>query len=216
MYDADPRVPLFFVSYAHAAVGMGQQDPDRYVVEFFEELSMNVALLFGREAGNDPGFLDRWSLRGGRRWSRELLTAVGTCQVFIPLISMPLVQSDWCGREWDAFSRRTVVNRHTGGTDHETAVVPLLWSPVPNDRVPTVISDIQRFAPMGLPDTSVALNYGREGLYGLRMVGMEPAYKAIVWQLAKRVVEIVGTHRVEALRVNGPDELHNVFAEVRT
>lgn len=215
VYDLDPQAPLFFVSHSRATVGMGQQDPDRYVVDFFEELSMNVALLFGRDAGNDPGFMDKWSLHGGRRWTGELLTAVGTCQVFIPLISMPLVQSVWCGREWDGFSRRRVFNQQSGNPDHETAIVPLLWSPVPSHRVPAVVHEVQLFSPVGLPDSAVAVNYRREGLYGLRMLGMDSAYKAVIWQLAKRVVEIVGSHWVEPVKVDDPDDLQNVFAEVR-
>lgn len=216
VYDLDPQSPLFFLSHGRATVGMGQQDPDRYVVEFFEELSMNVALLFGREAGSDPGFMDKWSLHGGRRWTGELFAAVGTCQVFIPLISMPLMQSDWCGREWDAFSRRTVVNQQSGGVDHETAIVPLLWSPIQAHRVPAVVREVQLFSPKGLPDSAVAVNYQREGLYGLRMLGMDSAYRAVIWQLAKRVVEIVGSHWVQPSELKGPGELRNVFSEVRT
>lgn len=216
MYDLDPQSPLFFLSYGRSTVDLGQQDPDRYVVEFFEELSMNVALLFGREAGSDPGFMDRWSVQGGRRWSGELLAAVGTCQVFIPLISMPLVQSPWCGREWDAFSRRTVLNQRSGRADHETAIVPLRWSPVQPHRMPAVMRQVQLFSPEGLPDPAIAINYQREGLYGLRMLGLETAYKAVGWQLAKRVVEIVGSHSVPPMELKSPDELQNVFSEVRT
>ena len=80
------------------------------------------------------------------------------------------------------------------------------------DLAPWLATSGARCAPT---EPSVAVNYRREGLYGLRKLGLDSAYRAVVWQLARRVVDIVGSYRVEPLTVGGPEELHNAFAEVR-
>jgi hypothetical protein len=215
-YSLDPRAPLFFVSYGRTQASVRQRDPDLFALEFFEELSINVTLLFGRAAGQDSGFFDRVYLKGGRRWSPEMFGAAATCQVFVPLISMPLLQSEWCAREWYAFAQRPVLNRTLGRPDNETAIVPVLWSPVEDAALPEVLRAVQIFEPEGLPDPSVAVNYQREGLYGLRMLGMDDAYRAVVWRLALRVAGILRSHWVQPMEPLDEGRLHNAFTEVRT
>jgi hypothetical protein len=179
-------------------------------MRLFDELSDHVSELVGRPTGADPGFMDR-ALDGGERWTRELLTAAGTCQVFIPLISKPYVDSEWCGTEWDAFSRRRIVRRADGSTDHETGIVPVTWAPTDAESLPAVVRDIQRFSPGGMPDPDIAAQYQHEGVYGLLTMGLEAAYRAVVWRLAQRVVAIHRSHWVERRVPNGTHQLRNVF-----
>src|SRR5262249_44305869 len=131
-FPIDPRAPLFFLSYAHVTPPrhsqVGPHEGNRHAMRLFDELSDHVSGLVGRPTGANPGFIDR-AVDGGERWTWELLTAAGTCQVFIPLISKPYVDSEWCGTEWDAFSRRRIVRRADGSTDHETGIVPVTWAP---------------------------------------------------------------------------------------
>jgi hypothetical protein len=213
-FPIDPQAPLFFLSYArvmppkHSQVG--PHEGNRHAMRLFEELSDHVSELVGRSTGADPGFMDR-ALDGGERWTRELLTAAGTCQVFIPLISKSYVDSDWCGTEWDTFSRRRIVRRADGSTDHETGIVPVTWAPTDAESLPAVVRDIQRFSPGGMPDPDIAAQYQHEGVYGLLTMGLEAAYRAVVWRLAQRVVAIHRSHWVERRVPNGTHQLRNVF-----
>jgi hypothetical protein len=159
------RAPLFFISYSRAPVGRATGKPAEYVSRFFEDLSVHVSELVGPVTGVDAGFLDS-SIAGGERWSPELLQAAGTCQVFVPLVSSALLGSDWCGREWDAFSRRTIVPRHSSASPHETAIVPVTWSPTNGTALPRVLRDIQRFTPTAVPDPDIAVHYQRDGSMG--------------------------------------------------
>jgi hypothetical protein len=213
-FEVDPRAPLFFLSYARVRLAKNSptapQELNRNALQLFDDLSTHVSELIGRPAGADPGFIDR-SLGGGERWTPELFRAAGTCQVFIPLISAPLLNSEWCAMEWDAFSRRTVVSRADQRSDHETAIIPVTWSPTEATDLPAAVRDIQRFSPEGLPDPNITAQYQREGVYGLLTMGLDPAYRAVVWRLAQRVVTILRTHWVAPLVPASTDGLRNIF-----
>jgi hypothetical protein len=214
-FDVDPGAALFFVSYARAgqapSLSISDRDPDRYVVQFFEDLSIHVRELVGRPIGADPGFLDR-SMSGGVEWTAELLHAAGHCQVFIPLISASLLSSEWCALELRSFSRRLVINRATGSRDRDTAIVPVTWSPISEAMVPPMLRSIQVFSPPRLPDSIVA-RYQQEGIYGLRTLRDEDAYQAVVWRLAQRVVQLHRSHWVAPMEINKVDQLRNFFSE---
>lgn len=211
----DPRAPLFFLSYAHTPDGRrgpAALEPHTFVRRLFEDLSVHVGELVGRPAGADPGFMDL-SMSGGERWTTELLTAAGTCQVFVPLVSRSLLRSTWCGMEWHAFSRRKVVPREGRPSGHETGIVPVTWLATDPGPLPTVVGDIQRFSPTNLPDPQIVRQYQREGVYGLLTMQMENAYRAVVWRLAQRVVAVHRDYRVEPLIPPSAAELRNVFAK---
>jgi TIR domain len=197
--EVDSIAPVFFLSYAQAGWPQAGtvRDLNSHVLDLFDTLSADIGELLGRQPGADPGFLwpgfmDR-ALGGGERWTEELLQAVSTSQVFVPLISPSQLGSRWCAMEWDAFSRRKVV-RHDGRTDQESAIVPVLWTPIASDP-PAVVSKVQMFSPTQLPP-DYAAQYLRDGLYGLRMMGFTDVYRAVVWRLARRVVDIHRTHLV--------------------
>jgi hypothetical protein len=212
--DADSHAPVFFVSYAQFTTQhLEVQEPNQYVMEFFDELSGNVSQLLGRRTGEYPGFLDR-TLVGGQRWTRDLFQAAATCQVFVPLVSPGLLRSKWCGLEWDAFSRRKIVRRKGTAPVSESSILPVAWIHTETDELPSVVSDIQIFSPVGLPDPAFARQYLEDGLFGLRQLGQNVVYRAVVWRLAQRIVQIYRTHRVLPLDPvpTGTDGLTNVFA----
>jgi hypothetical protein len=217
-FTVDPRAPLFFLSYARVGKGRGiaaaQHDLNANTIRLFEDLSTHVGELIGRLPGTDPGFMDL-SLGGGERWTPELLHAAGSCQIFIPLISPTLLNSRWCAMEWDLFSRRKVVRRDTGEPDHETAIIPVRWTPTHHNAEPAVVSSVQRFYPARIPDPKVAAQYEDEGVYGLLTLNLEAAYRAVVWRLAQRVVQIHRSHWVEPWVPAGTGELRNIFVEGR-
>jgi hypothetical protein len=215
-FDLDPRDPLFFVSYGHPArmrSPLSTQDtPDHNITEFFTTLSADVAELVGRPAGADPGFLDR-AMSSGVEWERELLRAAGRCQVFIPLVSSALIGSAWCATEWAAFARRRVLNRATRDADGETAILPVIWSPVAMGNLPKKVQRIQRFTPYALPDSGLTARYEREGMYGLKALGLDGEYRAVVWRLAQRVIELHRSHWVTPTAPEDIDTLGRVSWE---
>lgn len=206
--DDDPRTPLFFLSYAHATKGQGR------LVRFFNELSENVAELVSRKAGSDPGYMDR-SMEVGNRWAGNLLEAIGTCQVFVALLSGPYFESTWCSMEWFAFSQRPVTRRLDAAVSHQTAFVPVVWAaPLPSGLTPTAVKEVQQFSPNALPDVDLAGLYREHGVVGLRQMQVR-LYRAVVWQIAQRIADIYYTYRVEP-HVLGQHELRDVFQERRT
>lgn len=212
--EIDPQTPLFFLSYARSRSSGRhgpRHGPNEAVIRFFEDLSEDVAQLISRPPGSDPGFMDR-SMRGGVKWTDELLTAVGTSQVLVALLSDPFINSTWCGMEWHAFSQRPVRPRPGAKRDHQTGIIPVLWAPYPDDRTPKAVSEVQRFSPSGLPDPSISARYEMEGVLGLIRTGPESSYRALVWRLALRIADFLESHRVEP-REFASDQLRNVFRE---
>lgn len=205
--DEIPRraAPLFFLSYAHA----GQPSP--HVVEFYNDLSVDVAELVGMPTGSDPGFLDQ-SMAGGTTWSAELLNAVGTCQVFIALLSGPYVRSAWCGREWDAFSRRNVISRSGNQATFRTGMIPVIWTtPMPDEQLlPLPVTRVQRFAPRELHGEDMRGTYEANGIYGLLRQNLVEPYRWVVFRLAQSIAEFHFAYRVEPL-VLREDELDDIF-----
>ena len=208
------RAPLFFLSYAHSAwqrAQGAQPEPNQRIAEFFDDLSENVAQLVAKPPGADPGFMDR-SIPGGSRWTPELLEAVGTCQVFVALLSDPYVSSEWCGKEWYAFSQRIVTSRAGDGIGHQTGIIPVIWTPVPDTRLPKAVRDVQRFSPRGLPDVNIPARYGTDGIFGLKNIGLDTFYQSVVWRLAQRIAEFHFGYVVEP-RVIRERELRDIFRE---
>jgi hypothetical protein len=215
-FESSSGAPVFFLSFRHARTGQLTEkgDPDQPVMELFDALSDNVSELLGRLPGEDAGFVDR-SMAGGQRWTRELFRAASSCQVFVPLVSPRLLQSAWCGMEWGLFAQRKVA-RIGGGEPTETGILPVTWIPTDHNTVPKVIADVLPFMPNGLPD-GTASAYTREGLLGMRKLGADVAYNAIVWRLAQRIVEISRSHHVVPRKriPRGPAHLRNVFLSAK-
>jgi hypothetical protein len=67
--------------------------PDRFVAKFFDDLSDDVRQLTGAAL---PGFMDQ-GMAVGTRWSDQLSEALGTCRVFVALLSPSYIASHWCG-----------------------------------------------------------------------------------------------------------------------
>ncbi len=204
----DPRAPLFFLSYAHAAElrSQGGRERNRLVIKFFRDLSENVGYLVSRPAGADP------AIAGGAHWTAELLEAIGTSQVFVALLSAQYFTSEWCSKEWHAFSQRDVISFAGGRPDHQTAIIPVVWAPVPDDRIPPVVAQVQRFSPAALPHTNIAAQYKDHGIVGLLQMRRATAYQGVVWQLAQHIASFHYNHRVEPRTLRESD-LRDIFLE---
>ncbi|MGH3935464.1 MAG: TIR-like protein FxsC [Pseudonocardiaceae bacterium] len=211
--DGNPQGPIFFLSYVQAGPIRslaGPQDVNRSVVRLFDDLSMHVDQLVGSPTGVDPGFMDR-SMQGGTKWAREVLAAAGTCHVFIPLISSGYVESKWCAKEWDAFSRRNVISRPSDSSGSKTAILPVTWSPTREDQLPPVVRELQFFLPQQLTDPNIAQRYLAEGVYGLLALDDKAAYQAVAWRLARGIVDAYYAYQVEPKIHTDPQQLRESF-----
>lgn len=211
----DPSAPVFFLSYKRSGRSgpvARPQEPHRHVMRFFDELTENVNELIGTPAGQDPGFLDM-GRGGGEVWQETVLEAVGTCQVFVSLLSRPyLFHSSWCCMEWDAFSRRAVVPRVGTARPAETAIIPVLWTPF-HEPLPPRVARVNLFQPTGLPDDSYAAGYRTNGLFGLLQSGQSDIYRALLWKLAMHIQRIHSLYWVEPGVPPGIDGLRTSFDE---
>lgn len=215
--EADPNAPLFFLSYARPKRPPGtpttERSPNREILRLFEDLSTDVGELLGRDTGAYPGFIDR-SMRGGELWETDIFTAAGRCQVFIPLVSASLAGSEWCGKEWDAFACREYEPRHSKQSEYRAAILPVIWAPFEMSAMPKVIRDIQLFTPTGLPEYVIAEKYQEEGVLGLLRLGMEQAYRSVVWRLARETVAVSRSYHVRP-SIPDPRQLRNIFKDPR-
>jgi TIR domain len=206
--------PLFFLSYAHSADvqvrGVRKHAHNGRFIKFFEDISVNVAELVTRPAGSDPGYMDSRSIPDGGRWSAELLTAVGSCQVFVALLSPRYFVSRWCGMEWHAFSQRQVYHQSDGSISDRTTIIPVIWAPIREPDVPSAVGEIQRFSPREIPNADIAGQYEHEGVVGLLQLNNNIAYQAVVWRIAQRIAEFHYSYHVKP-RQYKLDELRNVF-----
>jgi hypothetical protein len=219
MPEVDPGSPLFFLSYAHSQVftrNMGEaRERNWRFTQFFRDLSENLAELVSRPTGSDPGYMDLGymdrSISEGERWNPELLKAIGTCQVFVALLSPVYFGSSWCGLEWHAFSQRRVLSSTQAETSNQTAILPVIWAPVREQDVPAVVKEVQWFYPRDVPTAGITLRYENDGVVGLLQLD-DVAYKSVVWRLAQRIAQIHYSHRVEPGSFQF-GELRNVFEE---
>ncbi|POX57111.1 hypothetical protein C3489_02370 [Streptomyces sp. Ru71] len=174
--------PLFFLSYAHSG-------SDDMVRRFLRDLNERVRRL---APGSAPGV----ALEGmahGASWETELRRRLASARVLVPLFSSRYFRSEWCGREWDAFERRS--------TGPFLAVVPVLWEPP--DRMPARMRD-HRLLP---GPTS-------EGLRTLMRTDPEEYGRALD-EIAEHVLAVA--HQTSLVPCDPAllDDLRNAFADER-
>ncbi|MFE4454745.1 FxsC protein [Streptomyces sp. NPDC056796] len=189
---ADHR-PYFFLSYAHTPGYGGGTDPDMWVERLFQDLCGHVMAMTDLPAGASAGFMDR-EIRSGEGWSERLGGVLATCRVFVPLFSPRYFASEMCGKEWYAFEQRAIHHRARSNQSAE-AIVPALWVPVPPNQLPGSAERLQ------FNHRDFGERYVSDGLYGLiklRLFAQE--YERAVYELAKRIVSVADTVRIDTVR----------------
>jgi hypothetical protein len=204
--------PVFFLSYARTRSSGSVEtsgDTNTEVGLFFKDLRKRVANLVAVDPGHEIGFQDT-EMRTGELWNPELVRNVGSCHVFVALLSEHLIRSDWCAMEWDLFSRRTVRPRPGKGPrfSHPTGIIPVHWAPM-RHTPPPVVHQVQRFKPTGINHDQFA-KYQTEGVLGLLDVDIE-AYRAVLWTLAKVIQEACDALEVEPSDLTDTSQLRRSF-----
>jgi TIR domain len=211
----DPVAPVFFVSHATAYDhnADGPSDPNAVFAVFCQDLSQDLNQMVPRRAGADPGFIDRSSLRAGSPWEREILNAIGTCQVLVALVSEPFAGSVWCGKEWQAFTQRPTWRRSDGARmEDPQCALPVLWTANLQDAYPPVVMKRQTFRPRPTSQSQLDQLYLREGIYGMYRAEYN-AYRATVWRIAQEIRLLVTTYWVDSLIPPDGTSLINAFAK---
>jgi hypothetical protein len=187
----------FFLSYARTPTitpDFGAAlAPDQRVQQFFAELYVNVSQLISLPVGVEPGFMDR-TMRGGVRWTQELLQTLGTCQIIIPLLSPRYLTSEWCGMECHAFMQRTLQREGQSGSQNQECIIPLIWVPLQGGEPPEPLDAGIVFSP-GSPD--VERNYHADGVFGMLQQNQETEWKVVAWQLAKHIAHVYSNQYLE-------------------
>lgn len=213
MVRAVPNLPPFFISYAHAG-----PDSNNAAERFYYELRGDLQTLVRRPVGTSMGFFDAEGLRTGVRWRDELTDALGQCQVLVALLSVPYLGSEWCGKEWHAFTlREREPLPGVTGFRNQGPIIPIRWAPIPFDLPPVVKDEAQFFKPQSSKDQQsvrvqqdLAERYEEEGIFGLLRKGQIDAFRSVVWDLAKSIQQIYYNQLLKPREIN-PGQLRNVF-----
>jgi hypothetical protein len=105
--SAAVTAPYFFLSYTHESCGDADDEPDYRAGEFYRDLCRSVEWQAGLPKGAIPGFMDR-DRRPGDEWPLQLVRALATYHVFVPLYSSRYFADEHCGKEWKYFTSRTL------------------------------------------------------------------------------------------------------------
>ncbi|GHE65811.1 TIR-like protein FxsC [Streptomyces capitiformicae] len=166
--------PYFFLSYAR------RDDRAAYVGRFYDDLLEALAMPVTGSA-RQPAFRDVKNIMLGDQWLLELSRAVGSCRAMVALYSPAYFRSEYCGKEWTHFAAR-VERYHQLTSVQPRALVPVIWEPVPQSRMPLEVRAIQ-YTEAGLGE-----KYLRHGLLHLMQSDPGgPAYQHVVAELAERV-----------------------------
>ncbi|MFC9914984.1 hypothetical protein [Streptomyces sp. NPDC127197] len=125
----------------------------------------------------------------GTRWQDELKDHLARCQVLVPLLSPRFFASHQCLVEWRCFERRQQLQRETG-TFARSAVVPVVWTPLGRDVLPAPYADLRNAC------YDLESHYADAGLMGLLLHGRPRVFDRVVYQLARKIVEVVFTARL--------------------
>jgi hypothetical protein len=193
--------PYGFLSYGRMPhMPDSHRPPDSRLIRFHEKLTEDVMALTDLDAKVTPVYLDRRT-QLGTGWQDELKDHLARCQVLVPVLSKRLFASDWCAVEWKCFERRQQLQRERG-TFTRNAIVPVLWTPLAHGEIPSPYKDVQY--------THQALGHGYEegGLFGLLADGRHTTFNRVVYQLARKIVEVAVSARLEPC---SPGEFDDLF-----
>jgi len=180
--------PVFFLSYArhHRAPedkSGTAEDPDRWTLRFFDDLTFEVAELTALPRHARPGFMDR-ELRVGQEWPRRISEALAACRVFVPLYTPRYFTSLSCASEWYLFQARQSAHELTSGTRPE-AIIPVLWLPMPDTELPPAAQALQ------FDHHTLGEAYARLGFLQLiRLARFKDEYQLAIHALAREVVRV--------------------------
>ena len=194
----------FFLSYAHSAPLEGEEpgDPDQYVRRFFHDLVRAVKAQAPPPRSGPPAGFSDLAIPVGADWKKSLSDALGAAEVFVPLYSPGYFAKSRPGREWTCFHERLV---EAGLEDPAQRFAPVLWTPLWEQEAPPRFRE-------ALAVGASEPEYARSGLRGLlKIAAYRKSYRAVVLQVAERIVTLAGESRLEPSAVPDIDTVESRF-----
>lgn len=203
-HESGPAVnmPYFFLSYARTPKRdeNDKTDPDRWVYKLYRDLCDTILTLINVEP-ESAGFMDREN-RTGDKWPDVLTQALANCRVFVPLYSERYFESENCGKEWFAFSRRELNHRTDGTQAASGAIIPVLWTTIDPDSLPDVAKSIH------YDHHSLGARYSAEGFFGIiKLHRYRDDYQLAVLRLARRIVAVARETKISS---EPPTDYHSL------
>ncbi|MGJ6966311.1 TIR-like protein FxsC [Streptosporangium sp. G11] len=181
MNDMDSR-PYFFVSHSSVPISQDETQANSLLHRIYHDLLSRVIQFMVETASPPVGFIE-WRDRSTMPPPSEVVQAVMSCRVLVPLYSKRYFEDRRCAAEWSLFQRRVeeVDARHSV----TAPIVPAIWTPVDVAEIPEEASAIP-FDPIEFGSA-----YAEHGLYGLASIErFRPEYLNTLDILAKRIVDI--------------------------
>lgn len=194
--------PYFFFSYHRSAYRpTDNADPDVWFKRLFNALCIDVAHVTGT---SNPGFMDT-EMPLARNWPKALAEALACCRVFVPVLGPGYFTSEFCGKEWTAFTERA--RMHAGPDNLHAAMVPLLWTKFRLEELPPQVATLNLIPP-GFPPLY------REGFFALMKVNrFRTAYRESVLRMAEAIKETAEQTKLAPCAPMDLDATPNVFTE---
>jgi aminoglycoside 3-N-acetyltransferase len=156
--------------------------PDEGMRAFFGDLSAEVRRRAASRSLLRSGFLDI-EADTSRHWNSGLADAIGSAEVFVPLLSPDYYRRSWPRSEWASFLQRL---RDMGVAEPLRRFAPVLWAPLSAGEQAPGLADALSLA------SGAALAPYRE--YGLGTLRRQPSYRRfyaeVVGELATRIVAL--------------------------
>jgi len=194
--------PYFFFSYHRSAYRPNESfDADRWAKKLFSDLCLNI---YNLTDASNPGFMDV-EMPLAREWPDALADALACCRVFVPVLRPGYFTSEFCGKEWAAFSQRAKM--HAGQDSAHAAMVPLLWSRYQLNELPPQVAKLNLIPP-GFPPLYP------EGFYALmKLRRYRGAYEDSVWQMAKMIKDTAESTKLPPCARMDLSTVTNAFTE---
>jgi FxsC-like protein len=206
----------FFLSYARRDA----LSNNPYLKKFYKDLALAVgsaAALNSSVEVSDIGFIDNQGIETGDNWRETLAEALQTSRVLVCLFSRSYFNSEFCGKEFHAFSLRLEAYRRRYQKEPQPALIlPVLWDNPRNlTKAPPAVTGIQH------AHEEFGEVYAQEGLQLLmRQQQHQGEYETFVLRLADKIVEEAqkcaadnGEHLVPRLpNVPSLERVENAFA----
>jgi FxsC-like protein len=151
------------------------------------------------------GFMDGPGIPHGGDWRDEVMKALATCRVFVPLYSPRYFTRAECGIEWHAFAQR-MLDHSARHPNQPAAIVPALWTPVRPQQIPDPVKRIQ------VNHEALGIVYAEQGFYTLiKNTYYRQEYITAVQRLAVHIIQAAESMELQPCRVHDMGPLRNAF-----
>jgi FxsC-like protein len=148
-------------------------------------------------------------MKAGSEWPEGLLDAVKTSQVLVYLLSIDYIQSDYCGKEFQAFLERVQSYKAANPLgDTPLFIQPVIWVPM-TGALPEILGRLQP------EDDAFPSDYATKGLESLAKLKDKTAYNRCVETIAKRIFDAAQGDRLPTLALyESVQDIPNAFTAV--